>query len=64
MTNFAEIRCPFCGRWKSVRPQADTFFCTRCFKHFDNDPDEGGDYATDPTKRIERTENRHPKPRR
>lgn len=57
MTNFAEIKCPFCGRRKAVRPQADSYFCTRCFKHFDDDPDEGGDYSDrNPAARLEREE--------
>lgn len=53
MSKFSEIRCPFCHRKKSVIHNLDTLFCTKCFRHFDDDPDEGGDYCDDPTKRIE-----------
>lgn len=58
MTNYIDIKCPFCGRKKAVvRHNAHEFFCTGCFRHFDDDPDEGGDYFDDPAKRLERAEN-------
>lgn len=63
MTRFQDdVRCPFCNHRKSVKQKADLYFCTKCFRQFDDDPEEGGDYFADPTKRLERQENQR-KPR-
>ncbi len=34
------------------------YFCTSCKIEFDDDPDEGGDWSQDPTRRIQREEDR------
>lgn len=51
-------KCIVCGRRKSVQRIADTFKCTACGAMFDGDPDEGGDYHSDPARRLERREER------
>jgi len=49
--------CPSCGDNRSVHKDGDrNFFCTLCKVEFDDNPDEGGDYSINPTKRIERQE--------
>jgi ribosomal protein L37AE/L43A len=50
--------CPRCGRKKTVPHDGDCWYCPGCQSVFDNDPDEGGDYFQDPTKRIQRQEER------
>lgn len=50
------MRCPWCGRRKSVVAEGETFYCTACSRRFDSDPNEGGDYFSDPSKRLERSE--------
>ncbi len=45
---------PECGRRKSVVPWGDVWRCTACGTCFDDDPNEGGDYYSDPGKRAER----------
>ncbi len=49
------FRCPKCRR---PTPKMDNglYFCTWCRCLFDDDPDEGGSYLNDPTRRIEREE--------
>ena len=54
-------QCPRCRTAKDVRPQGERnlFICGRCNGMFDNDPNEGGDYADHrPDIRIEREERR------
>ena len=53
-----EPRCPQCGRVRAVKEFFDMFRCSSCGAEFDDDPDEGGDYLSDPTKRIERKRRR------
>jgi ribosomal protein S27AE len=50
--------CPKCGNrsQRSLLQIADTFKCGRCGAMYDSDPDEGGTYFTDPSKRLEREE--------
>lgn len=56
--------CPVCKNNDHVEPNGlDGYVCCKCKGLFDNEPDEGGDYFTDPAKRLERSENRKP-PRR
>ena len=56
------MRMPDCIRChdnRSVYHDGDrNYFCTACKIAFDDDPDEAGDYYTDPTRRIEREEKR------
>ena len=54
--NPTPTKCPWCGRIKAVKAIADVFYCTHCRKHFDDEPDEGGDYYSDPSKWIEQHE--------
>lgn len=49
--------CPRCGDNRLVFEDDDRgLWCNYCKIAFDNDPDEGGDYSNDPTKRLERQE--------
>ena len=50
--------CPRCGRKHEKRPGNDAiYYCSHCQIQFDNDPDEGGDYASyDPAWRLQRQE--------
>ena len=52
-------RCPKCNRSGVV--QGDQYWCRHCSMIFDDDPDEGGDYATNPARRMERQESRRHK---
>jgi DNA-directed RNA polymerase subunit RPC12/RpoP len=51
-------RCPFCGSKKTYAEGHRNYFCMSCKRGFDDDPDEGGDYSTDPTRRMEQLERR------
>ena len=44
-------KCPVCGR--SGKPCGPDLFICKFGHRFDNDPDEGGTYHSDPTRRIE-----------
>ncbi len=56
--------CPRCGDNRLVFEEDDRgLWCNYCKIAFDNDPDEGGDHFTDPTKRIEVREARATKGR-
>lgn len=46
-------KCPVCGKRLN-----SAMTCTNCRTMYDSDPDEGGDYYRDPTKRIEVMERR------
>ena len=51
--------CPVCNTAKHVVPHdGDAFYCGKCHGCFDAEPDEGGDYFSDPSKRLERVEER------
>jgi ribosomal protein L37AE/L43A len=50
--------CPRCKRKNAERLEGGFLRCRACGAFFDDDPDEGGDYCADPTKRIERLEGR------
>ena len=47
-------KCPRCGR-KGTTAQVG-WYCHACKMYFDGDPDEGGDYFTDPSRRLEKQE--------
>lgn len=49
--NQRTVACPKCGRKQSYRTADALYFC--CGRQFDDSPDEGGDYFSDPTKRLE-----------
>lgn len=50
--------CPFCGNKRTVNLSEHMFRCHNCDKHFDDDPDEGGDWGADPARRMMREEER------
>lgn len=51
------VVCPACGTKQPMRlPGESIYRCPRCGGMFDDAPDEGGDYCTDPTRRLERRE--------
>jgi hypothetical protein len=51
--------CPSCGDNRAVHEEGDrNYYCTNCRKAFDDDPAEGGDYSTDPTRRLELADER------
>lgn len=61
MVHQPRVKCPFCGTTKvdAIGLAGDMFLCNRCGSHFDNDPEEGGDYSTsNPAARLEREERR------
>ena len=50
------IPCPRCRSSKQVQPigvSGDMFRCGRCGGLFDSEPDEGGSFFDDPSKRLE-----------
>ena len=49
------VKCPRCGDRQNWRPNA-IYYCPRCRGQFDDAPDEGGDYSTDPSRRLEQRE--------
>lgn len=50
-------KCPACGhKGKPVGVSGDMFFCEYCGALYDTEPEEGGDYLADPSKRMERRE--------
>ena len=52
--------CPRCG--KATTPHdRDMWWCEACRALWDNDPDEGGDYSSDPSRRLERQEEQRAK---
>ncbi len=53
-------RCIRCDDNRSVYHEGDrNYYCRTCKVCFDDEPDEsGGDYCTDPTRRIQREETR------
>jgi len=51
-------RCPWCGTNRRVYEHGEReYFCSRCKRLFDDDPDEAGDYSDrNPAARLEREE--------
>ena len=57
-------QCPWCGRRNQIYPHGEReYWCRRCNRVFDDDPDEGGDYYSDPSRRMERREELRRRPR-
>jgi ribosomal protein L37AE/L43A len=54
----AVVACPKCKRTQPQRQKDSIYWCGNCRAQFDGDPDEGGDYFSDPTKRMEVRERR------
>jgi ribosomal protein L37AE/L43A len=48
--------CPGCASTSVEQHDGDFYFCVKCQNLFDANPGEGGDYYTDPTKRLEKQE--------
>lgn len=48
--------CPTCRKRWHILPDWENWRCTNCQVVFDDQPDEGGDYATNPARRLERQE--------
>jgi len=57
------MRCRLCGG-KCAPLGGDLFRCGKCGAAWDSDPDEGGTYSDDPTRRIEQDERRQANQRR
>jgi tRNA(Ile2) C34 agmatinyltransferase TiaS len=56
-TRKKQAACPACGGL--AEDNGSGFFrCPKCLGVFDDDPDEGGDYSTDPSRRLEREDER------
>lgn len=49
----SKAKCPVCGR--KGKPLGELFRC-ELGHTFDSDPDEGGSYHSDPSRRLEREE--------
>lgn len=50
------VRCPKCNRKQPRHTSDSIYFCEVCKCQFDDSPDEGGDFFSDPSKRLERQE--------
>lgn len=48
--------CIRCGKARHVVTHVQGWWCTACRVLFDDDPDEGGDYGSNPAARLERAE--------
>ena len=59
----SHVRCPRCNRRQKRQGPDTLYWCEVCRCQFDDDPDEGGDYCTDPTRRIVREEGRRQRSR-
>lgn len=47
-------KCPACGhRGKPQGVTKEVFWCDYCGGLYDNEPEEGGDFYTDPSRRLE-----------
>ena len=58
-------KCPHCmDRGKVIELPGRMFRCMKCLGHFDEDPDEGGDYHADPSRRLSMKEREARRPRR
>lgn len=68
MSNAKKPRCPVCDTAKFVTLQGvdgDMGYCGKCKGTFDAiDPDEGSNYFTDPSRRMELEEERTQRARR
>lgn len=53
-----QVDCPQCGRSQPIQGPDTIYFCDSCNGQFDADGDDGGDYYTDPTKRLEKADER------
>lgn len=51
-------QCPKCRKRQTTDYRDGGYYCHNCRMEFDDDSDEGGTYYNDPTRRIEREEER------
>ncbi len=55
-----KVRCPGCGRQQPIKnakdPKDALYYCSVCKVQFDSDPDEGGSHYSDPSKRLEKSD--------
>lgn len=51
-----KVACPRCGRKQPMQGPDTIYSCAGCRATFDGDPGEGGDWWSDPTKRLEHAE--------
>jgi len=56
--------CPRCGEKRASEIEAGLYRCANCDGMFDDDPDEGGDYGWEPSRRMQRQESREQRRRR
>jgi ribosomal protein L37AE/L43A len=48
-----QVACPGCGGKQPARSSDAIYWCEKCLSQFDAEGDDGGDFFSDPTKRIE-----------
>ncbi len=48
-----QVACPKCNRKQPYRSADSIYFCDECRMQFDDSPDEGGTYFSDPSRRME-----------
>lgn len=53
-----QVACPGCRRQQAKLGPDANYWCPSCQAMFDDDPDEGGDFFSDPSLRMERQETR------
>lgn len=59
-----KIKCPKCGRPQKPGDGQRIFWCDWCKMQFDDEPEEGGSYFSDPTRRAELADERRAQPKR
>ena len=53
------VKCHWCNTPKHVQLIGKRLYrCHQCDRIFDNEPDEGGDFGNDPSRRMQREEGR------
>ena len=64
MSECTDPKCPKCGTNRQTYPDGDNnWWCADCGICFDTNPDEGGDYSTDPTRTLRNHKRRDRQPR-
>lgn len=53
-----KVACPMCGRKQPHMGAEAMYYCKPCGCYFDDDPDEGGTYSNNPSRRLEQEERR------
>lgn len=60
----ATIKCPRCKRPQRLRTPDALYKCDGCGGLFDGEASEGGDYYSDPSRRLEKQEQRQQQQRK